>query len=230
MSERYIFEERDQQVIRAVVRLLKQLARSEVLEPAQLVSVARVLHVLSRLPRVTESVCVTIELSWRTGQEGCSSSSVWQFSVGSERLTLSIGGSEYTESVGSDSLTTMSWSAQPGQRTGYDGSWDDSWMKQDEEYSDTPVNSEDFRGCSITVDDDDNELLSRSESDEEEDPDIPLELCRQDERIKLRSTNGALPSSPLSNRDGRRPEIGCIQYAGNRHWKRRRIGDARRRQ
>jgi hypothetical protein len=58
-------------------------------------------------------------------------------------------------------------------------------MKQDEEYSDTPVNSEDFRGCSITVDDDDNELLSRSESDEEEDPDIPLELCRQDERIKL---------------------------------------------
>jgi len=58
-------------------------------------------------------------------------------------------------------------------------------MKQDE-YSDTPVHSEDFRGCSVSVDDDDNELLFDSApSEEEEDPDIPLELCRQDEKINL---------------------------------------------
>jgi hypothetical protein len=156
-----------------------------VLEPAQLVSVAKVLHVLSRLPRATKSVCVTIELSWQIEQAGGFSSSGWQFSVGSDWLTLSIGGSDYNESVGSDSFTTMSWSAQPGERTDYDGSWDDSWMKQDE-YSDTPVHSEDFRDCSISVDDDDNELLFHSDSsEEEEDPDIPLELCRQGEKINL---------------------------------------------
>jgi hypothetical protein len=186
MSERYIIQERDQQVLGAVEQLLKQLAFSGVLEPAQLVSVAKVLHVLSRLPRTTKTVCVTIELSWQLERSTGFSSSGWQFSVGGDWLTLSVGGTEYTDSVGSDSFTTMSWSAQPGQRTEYDGSWDDSWMKQDE-YSDAPVHSESFRGCSISVDDDDNELLFRSESseEEEEDPDMPLELCRQGEKINL---------------------------------------------
>ena len=124
MRERYIFRKRDQQVVQAVERLLKRLVRSSVLEAAQLVSVAKVLHVLSRLPRATENVCVTVGLAFRVQQEGCSSSSNWQFSVGSDWLNLSVGGSEYTEGVGSDSFTTMSWSAQPGERADYDGSWD----------------------------------------------------------------------------------------------------------
>jgi hypothetical protein len=185
MSERYPLRKRDERVIRAVERLLKQLACSGVLEPAQLVSAAKVLHVLSRLPRTTENVCVTIELSWQVKQEGCGSTSSWQFSVGSDWLNLSTGGSEYTEGVGSDSFTTMSWSARLGERTDYDGSWDDSWMQRDDQSSDTPVHSEDFRGCSISVDDDDNDLLFDSESSEEEEPDISLELCRQGEKINL---------------------------------------------
>jgi hypothetical protein len=76
------------------------------------------------------------------------------------------GGSEYTEGVGSDSFTTMSWSAQLGERADYDGSWDDSWMQRDE-YADSPVHSEDFRGFSISVEDDDNELLFDTESNED---------------------------------------------------------------
>lgn len=185
MSERYIFRKRDQQVVQAVERLLKQLVRSEVLEAAKLVSVAKVLHVLSRLPRVTENVCVSVELAFRVEQAGCSSSSIWQFSVGSDWLNLSVGGSEYTEGVGSDSFTTMTWSAQPGERTDYDGSWDESWMQQDEG-SETAVHSENFRGCSISVDDDDNELLFAEESNDEEEPDPWLELSREDEKVKLK--------------------------------------------
>lgn len=184
MSERYILPKRDLQVVRAVERLLKRLVRSGVLDPAQLVSVAKVLHVLSRLPCATESVCVTVELAWRTEQEGSSSSSTWQFSVGSDWLDLSIGGSEYTGSVGSDSFTTMSWSAQPGVRPARDGGWDESWMEEDED-TDAPVHSEEFRGCSISVDDDDNELLRDDDSSEGEHPDAWLEVCREGEKIKL---------------------------------------------
>ena len=184
MSHRYIFGKRDQQIIRAVERLLKRVVRSGVLEASRLVSVAKVLHVLSRLPRATGSVCVTIELAFRTKQEDCSSASSWRFSVGSDWLNLSVGGSEYTEAVGSDSFTTMTWSAQPGKRTDYDGSWDESWMEQGED-SEEPVHADDFRSCSVSIEDDDNELLYDSDSSEEDDPAPWLELCREGEMIKL---------------------------------------------
>ncbi len=190
MSKPYRLKDRDREVLAAVERLLKRLARSEAIQPAQLVSVAKVLHVLSRLPQVTEDVCVTIELAYRTNYEHSSSSSVWQFSVGSDWLELSCGGSEYTDAVGSDSYTTMTWSAHPGARTDYDGSWDDSWMDRESAEDDgTPSGSSDALHCSITIDDDDNSLLFESAEaggdgeDAESDPEI--EIYRRGEKIEL---------------------------------------------
>lgn len=160
MNESYRLNKADQQVLAAIDRLLKRLAVSKAIRPAQLVSVAKVLHVLSRLPRVAEGVCVTIEISYQIKQEGCGSSSVWHLFVGEDSMALSCGGSEYTDAVGSDSFTTMSWTARPGERTDYDGSWDDSWMERDDEgYSDPALNAEDLSDCTISIDDDDNPLL-----------------------------------------------------------------------
>jgi hypothetical protein len=160
MDELYLFNETDKQVLAAVERLVKRLAASKNTRAAQLVSVAKVLHVLSCLPRATKGVCVTIEISYRINQEGGWNTSNWQFSVGEDWLELSCGGSEYTDAVGSDSFTTMSWTARPGERTDYDGSWDDSWMERDDEgYSDPALNAEDLSDCTISIDDDDNPLL-----------------------------------------------------------------------
>jgi hypothetical protein len=160
MNEPYRLNKADLQVLAAIDRLLKRLAASKSIRPAKLVSVAKVLHVLSRLPRVTEGVCVTIEISYQIKQEGCGSSSVWHLFVGEDSMALSCGGSEYTEGVGSDLFTTMTWEAQPGERTDYDGSWDESWMERDDEgYSDPAVFAEDLCGCKISIDDDDNPLL-----------------------------------------------------------------------
>jgi hypothetical protein len=177
MNESYRLNKADMQVIAAIGRLLKRLAASESIGPAQLVSVAKVLHVLSRLPRVTEGVCVTIEISYQIKQEGCGSSLVWHLFVGEDSMALSCGGSEYTEGVGSDSFTTMTWEAQPGERTDYDGSWDETWMEREcEDYSDNSLFVSNFRDCAISIDDDDNPLLFESDetghsSDQEADRD-----------------------------------------------------------
>lgn len=79
-------------------------------------------------------------------------------------LALSCGGFKQTDSMGSDSYTTMTWEAQPGERTECDGSWDDSWMdRDDEDYSDAALNAEDLIDCTILIDGDDNPLLFESD-------------------------------------------------------------------
>ena len=82
--------------------------------------------------------------------------------VAGVELHLDCGGSEYTEGVGSDSFTTMEWSAYPGRRTDYDDSWDSAWMQHDY-YSNRPVCTENFSDCEVSVEDDDNPLLSEPE-------------------------------------------------------------------
>lgn len=164
MNYLYRFNATDKQVLAIVGQILKAIAASRSTRPAQLVTVAKVLHVLSRLPRVTKSVHATIELSMRIKQEGCSSSSSWQFSAGEGWLVLSCGGSEYTEGVGSDSFTTMTWSAQPGQRTEYDGGWDSYWMGSAGQSEADASSFSDLGECEISIDDDDNLLLCEPEN------------------------------------------------------------------
>ena len=191
MSKLYRFNETDKQVLLAVGNLLRRLIASGRLRPAQLVTIAKVQHVLSRLPSATDGVTATIEISWRISYDGSSGSSSWQFSVGREWLNLSCGGSEYTEGVGSDSFTTMDWSARAGERTDYDGRWDDRWMERYEGYSDPPAHSSDFSNCTISVDDDDNPLLFEPEEpepgEEGANSETALELYRRGEKIDLTS-------------------------------------------
>jgi hypothetical protein len=80
----------------------------------------------------------------------------------------------------------MTWSAQPGERPESDGSWDENWMQKGEG-AETPIYSDDFRNCSVSIEDDDNDLLYESESIEavDTDPDPWLEVYREGERIKL---------------------------------------------
>jgi hypothetical protein len=164
MSTTYRFDAADQRVLAAIEQLVRRLISSGRLRPGQLVSVAKILHVLVNLPRVTEDVFVTVSISQRITQEGCGGTSGWQFSVSGDELTLDCGGSEYTEGVGSDSFTTMWWWARPGQSTDYDGSWDSAWMHDD--YSGGSVSAEDFSDCEVSVEDDDNPLLFEPDEDD----------------------------------------------------------------
>jgi hypothetical protein len=163
MNGKYKFNHADMQILGAIKGLLRKLAAPGSVAPAQLVTVAKVLHVLSRLPCSSENVQATIGISLRVKQEGCSSLSYCRFSVTEAQLDLTCGGSEYTEGEGSDSFTTMEWFARPGRQSEFNGTWDHAWMREDE-YSYPPIPEFDFSSCEISVEDDDNPLL-----DEEED-------------------------------------------------------------
>lgn len=52
MPERYNLNARDRSLVQAATILLKRVAAAETLRPAELVSVAKLQHVLSVLPRV----------------------------------------------------------------------------------------------------------------------------------------------------------------------------------
>ena len=169
MNAEYKFNQTDRQILESIEGLLRKLAAPGSVTPAQLVTVAKVLHVLSRLPRTSENVRATIGISVRVKQEGCSSLSYWQFSVTEDELNLTCGGSEYTERVGSDSFTTMEWLAHPGKPSEFNGTWDHAWMREDE-YSDPPIPEFDFSSCEVSVEDDDNPLL-HEEKDAGEDID-----------------------------------------------------------
>src|ERR1022692_844880 len=62
MPECYRFNSQDQDLIDAATVLLKEIVAFEKLCPAKLVSIAKLQHVLSRLPRVTPDLDVTISV------------------------------------------------------------------------------------------------------------------------------------------------------------------------
>jgi len=172
MNKPYRLNTLDQLVIEAAGQLLRRIATSNCISPAQLVSIAKVQHVLSKLPQVNEDVCVTVGLSWSVNQDGNRGSSGWEFTVADGELSLYCGGSECTEGVGSDSFTTMSWSAYPGQETDYDGSWDSAWMGSQCSGALDAGTGFPLCECHVSVHDEDNPLLSDgdvSDDDGEED-------------------------------------------------------------
>jgi hypothetical protein len=62
MPRHYSVAESDRALLAAAAVLLKKVANAENLRPAELVSVAKLQHVLSRLPRVTPDLEVTVSV------------------------------------------------------------------------------------------------------------------------------------------------------------------------
>ena len=124
MKPEYMLNAVDEQILDETREMLNRLAHSGKLRPAQMVSIAKIQHVLSRMPRPTSQLRVTLGLSYRIRQEGYGGMSYWQLSVNEDALELSCGGSEYSKECGSDSYTSMGWSLRPGKCAEFDGTWD----------------------------------------------------------------------------------------------------------
>jgi hypothetical protein len=62
VSERYQFDAKDHALLGAAAALLKKVALADTTTPAELVSVAKLQHVLSVLPRVTPDLEVTVQV------------------------------------------------------------------------------------------------------------------------------------------------------------------------
>ncbi len=166
MTEQYRFDDHDRKVIEAVQTLLWKIMVAKLLPPAKLISVAKVLHALWHLPRPTKGISVTINIGYRVQQqEGISGASSLAFSVEPDLLNLECSESSYEEGYGSESWTTMLWSASPGKRTSNDGSWNEGWLREPYFDQSTIV---DLAECTISIEDEDNDLLRDDESDKAE--------------------------------------------------------------
>ena len=174
LTEPYKFNDTDQNIVEAARLLLRKLCAPGTIRSAQLVTVAKLHHVLLTLPKVTYGVTASTTISMRMKYAEIMTLSWWTFSVDEGKLSIECGGHEHDPAIGGDSYTTMSWSASPGEMTEYNDGWDEKWMVPDLGYYPERDISIDFASGEYTVEitDCDNALLEDNEDQAvEESPD-----------------------------------------------------------
>ena len=171
MPDCYRFNSQDRDLIDAAAGLLKEIVAFEKLCPAKLVSVAKVQHVLSRLPRVTSDLNVTISVVGpRHNFDEVETWHYWEVATEGEQLSISSGGHYYHPSTGGDSFTTMNWIAMPEEPAVCEDYRDQLWMVPDVQSFPEGVAAIDFasRCYKIEISDPDNLLLSGDEDSMDE--------------------------------------------------------------
>jgi hypothetical protein len=184
MSERYQFDANDRALLQAATDFLKKVAAAEFLRPAELVSVAKLQHVISRLPKVVSGVDVTVSVaSPRRNFGEIETWHWWKVAVEGERLSISSGGHFHQPSTGGDTFTTMNWAAVPEESAESDDYRGTLWMVPDVQSFPDGVASIDLASGSYTVEitDEDNPLLEEDEEAVEEDPDEETDVVPQEE-------------------------------------------------
>ncbi len=169
MTQRYILDDQDRDLLRAATALLKKVAAAELLRPAELVSIAKLQHVLAALPRVTPDIEVSVQVIGPRSNFGeIETWHYWEVAVEGERLSISSGGHFYRPSTGGDSFTTMTWEAIPEENSELDDYRESLWMVPDVQSFPVGVVGIDFAcgGYKIEVTDEDNPLLEVAEDDE----------------------------------------------------------------
>jgi hypothetical protein len=166
MSECYQFDTKDHVILRAAATLLKKVAVAEATTPAQLVSVAKLQHVLSLLPRTASGIDVSVSVSSpRRNFDDIETFHWWEVAVEGERLAISSGGHFYRPSTGADTFTTMTWAAIPEEPSELDDYRESLWMVPDVRSFPDGVASVDVAsgGYKVEVTDEDNPLLADDE-------------------------------------------------------------------
>jgi len=174
MSEGYQFDAKDRTLLQAATTLLNKVAEAKATKPAEVVSLAKLQHALSLLPRVPSDIEVTVSVSSPRRNFGeIETWHWWEVAFEGERLSISSGGHFYRSSTGGDSFTTMSWAAIPEEASQLDDYRESLWMVPDVRSFPDGVASIDFAvgGYTVEVTDEDNAMLGEDESDVEEELD-----------------------------------------------------------
>ncbi len=115
MNQRYQFAPRDAELLWAASLLLRKVMASGKISPAQMVTLAKLQHVLTVLPRAIDSVTASVSVGSPQHNFGeIETRHWWEFSIEQEHLKISCGGHFYRPRTGGDSFTTMVWEAVPG--------------------------------------------------------------------------------------------------------------------
>jgi hypothetical protein len=184
MSELYRFNSTDEDNLLAARLLLTKLTASRTIRPAQLVTVAKLQHVLSVLPRVTTGVTASVSACCPRHKFGdIETFHWWNFGIEDGRLRISSGGHFYDPQTGGDTFTTMTWDAVPGVPSEQDDYRESLWMVPDVRSYAEGVESIDFTAeeYQIEILDNGNPLLEADEDDEEDSSRDQSDLAPQPE-------------------------------------------------
>jgi hypothetical protein len=178
MSELYRLDSSDENILLAAGLLLQKLAASRTIRPAQLVTVAKLQHILSVLPRVTTGVTASVSVCCPRHKFGdIETFHWWDFEVEEEQLRISSGGHFYRPSTGGDTFTTMTWGAIPEELAELNDYRESLGIVPDVCSFPEGVASIDFEsgGYSVEILDDDNPLLEEQQNEEVEDENATVE-------------------------------------------------------
>ncbi len=171
----YMLKDRDKKIITAALTLLEKIIRSSFVRPAELVSIAKLLHVLQALPTVTDGVDVHLTLTgprrWFGDHEIFH---WWDVSIENGLIEISSGGHFYRKSTGGDTFRAMHWSSAPEEEPDYKDYLNELWMVDDAQPYCQEVITLDLTqtGYSLEVMDNDNSLLDAiADSNEEREDD-----------------------------------------------------------
>ena len=172
IPDRYGWSNRDQSVVATAIQLLGKILRAPFTTPAQMASVAKLLHVLHRLPQRSVNMTLSIDLCGprrRFGEHEIYH--FWQMNVVDDEIEISSGGHFYRESTGGDTFTCMQWNAAPGFEPDYGDYLSGLQIVDDAQPYDQEVAALDLAqpGYKLDVSDDDNPLLTE-DGDAEEEP------------------------------------------------------------
>ena len=156
-TDEYILNDQDNRILNATKGLLWKIARSRLVTPGQLLTVAKLLNVLERLPR--QSVHVTARVSLGGPERWYGEHRIrhwWEVEVRPDEITISSGGVFHTDTIGSDSFTCLHWFAKPGCETDCTDYWEHHRIVDDAQPFEDEVAAIDLAAekYSLTVDDD----------------------------------------------------------------------------
>lgn len=134
MSERYRLSHHDLDVLEAVRLLLRRVAKKAVVTPAQLVTVAKLLHLLAMLPRITGEISASVYVETQIESGPNKTIYHWEFAAHEGSLSVTTGGSSYDPHAGWESYSTMEWFINPPSLSEYNGIWDKEWMVPELQY------------------------------------------------------------------------------------------------
>lgn len=164
----YVLSAFDSSFVAAAKLLVEKVLSGGAASAAQMVSAAKLLHVLNSLPKVNENLDVSLSVNGPSRTFGdITTLHWWNIRVSNGSLQLDCGGHIHQPDIGGDSFTCMIWEISPGEHPELSNFSDQLRMAPDLRTFQGGVSDVDFTSgnYSIEIGDSDNALL---EEDEEE--------------------------------------------------------------
>lgn len=167
-DSKYEFSQHDHVIVKAAKELIDKLTISNLLSPAQRVSVAKMQFALSRLPSITKDFDLRVEITGpRRSFDDIETFHWWTLIIEGEQIEVTGGGHFYRPSTGGDSFSTFHWEIVTGEPSEFIDNLIQLAIVPDAVPFDVAVNRIDFTKAkySVEVTDSENELLDEDNDD-----------------------------------------------------------------